>query len=463
MFFLFVADFAVTTNEEIKFFDKNWTLQRTAAHQFSDLSAIAFDEAKDVIYFSDHNSPSGSLFSLHVPEDDHYNYRIQELIKRQLDERIESVAFDPVDDVLYWTDIKQQQILRWQLKSTPAKILTFGDEVPKGISVDFCQRRFYWTNVNSERPTIESAALDGTKHAKVITTNLKNPTSVVVDSLEGRLYWVDVVAGSYFKIESAALDGSDRKEILKLVEKEPTSLALDATSIYFTDDVMKEVIKIDKTTQRMSVVSSFMPSQKLKGIIIHDDFAHYDTSKCQASMKVIQDRIETEKAKNETNSYCLNGGTLDGSICQCPQGFVGKRCERDQCSGFCLNSGTCLVNAGQPSCICTVGFEGPHCETSVCQNFCLNGGRCTVTDKGRPSCNKCNVGFTGDRCERDVCNNYCHNGGVCDLHQDIPSCTCPLGFQGAQCQEEINKYDVVCKEICSDAELDSSLAPICER
>lgn len=460
----FFADFAVTTNEDIKFFDKNWTLLRTAAHQFNDLSAITFDEAKDVIYFSDHNSPSGSVFSLKLSEDDHYNYRIQELIKRQLDERIEGVTFDPVEDTLYWTDMKQQEIMRWQLKSSPAKVLTFGDEVPRGISVDFCMKRLYWTNVNSERPTIETATLTGGQRSKIVTTDLKNPSSVIVDSLKGRLYWVDVVAGSYFKIESSALDGTDRKVLLKLPEKEPTSLSLDSKSIYFTDDVMKEVVKVDKETGKTTVVSTFQSSQKLKGIIVRDDFAHTtNNAKCQEAVVKIQARIKAEQAKNDSNEYCLNGGAIVDSICQCQQGFTGKRCERDQCAGYCLNSGSCLVKGALPTCICPLGFEGAHCETSVCQNFCLNGGRCSVTDKGQAKCSACNVGFAGRRCEQDVCNNYCHNGGVCDLHLGQPSCSCPLGFLGDKCHDQVPKIDVICKEICTDIELDAALVPICER
>lgn len=474
--FDFFSEYAVTTNEEIQFFSKNWTLQRTAAHQFNDLTAITFDDVKDVIYFSDHSSPSGRLFSLRVSEDDQYNYQIQELMKKQLDERIQGVTFDPVSNVLYWTDQKQQQIYSWNMNEStkqPKKLLTFGDEVPTGISVDYCRNRLYWTNTNGIKATIESSDLDGNNHKVLISKDLTNPNSIVVDPFDGRLYWTDVNKGSYFKLESSALDGSDRKVVLTLPEKEPSGLAVDVNSIYLTEPVFKEIIQVNKKEGAGSQkpVASFTHPSVPKGIIVHNYYVddQQPSQACKAAINAIHRRAELQQQINQENEYCLNGGKVVTGAnkktgqkeCQCLSGFSGRRCERDLCSGFCFNGGTCVVNGLIPSCKCSSQYEGANCEVNKCRNFCLNGGKCSISPDGAPVCSKCDTGFTGKRCELDYCSNYCQNGGVCNLKDGLPVCSCSLGFRGPKCTDPVDKKVTICQELCS--KIDDSIAAICEQ
>lgn len=427
------------------------------------------------MYFSDHSHSSGRLFSLRVSEDDQYNYQIQELMKKQLDERIQGVTFNPVSDTLYWTNQKQQQIMSWNMSnaevSQPKEMLTFGDEVPTGISVDYCRGRLYWTNTNGIKATIESVGLDGKDHKVLINEKLVNPNTIVVDPFEGRLYWTDVSKGSYFKLESAALDGSDRKMLVNMPTKEPTGIAIDEGWIYLTEPVYKEILRVNKRAAKtQETVVSFKHPTVPKGIIVHDYFLDNQPvpDVCKDAVAAIKRRSDQQKASRQQNEFCLNGGTLtkptaDDSHkeCQCPVGFSGRRCERDICSGFCLNGGACVIKGAVPQCECTSQYKGTHCEVDKCQNFCLNGGKCSVgkTD-GQPRCSWCNTGFSGNRCELDLCANHCMNGGICNLLNGAPVCSCALGFHGAQCTDVLDKRKLICQQMCSTGA--EAITAICE-
>lgn len=428
----------MTTDEEIQFYSKNWTLLQTAAHQFHDLSAISFDEVQDIIYFTDTNNKLANIFSLKVYEDDHFNYKINELVKKQLDEEILGVAYDPVENVLYWSDTKNRQIHRWNLNDTKNKDtvwMTFGGEIPRGIAVDFCNRKLYWTNINQDLPTIERASLEDPSDREVLVKEgIRSPLAVIVDSFNDRFYWTDYSRGSSYKVESLSLNGTDKTTLVRGTSKKPFGLMVDDDSIYFTDEVDRKIIQINKVTNQRAIVAS-IKDHIPRGIITKNNFALRDhvNTKCQNAVKSIKERIEVEKIKEQKHDtdYCLNGGSeISGDIkkCKCLEGFSGARCEVDMCKNYCLNGGSCFVKNG----------------TAICQ--------------------KCDIGFTGTRCEKDVCQGFCMNGGTCDLYEGKPICTsCPLRYSGERCENTRSKREVICKEICADSEMDEDLKPICER
>ncbi|CAF0807787.1 unnamed protein product [Adineta steineri] len=72
-------------------------------------------------------------------------------------------------------------------------------------------------------------------------------------------------------------------------------------------------------------------------------------------------------------SPCLNGGTYDGSICQCPPSTWGDYCELNGTLGFCSarhcsNGGFCRENIINTTvfvyCQCQPGYRGTKCETN---------------------------------------------------------------------------------------------------
>lgn len=136
-----------------------------------------------------------------------------------------------------------------------------------------------------------------------------------------------------------------------------------------------------------------------------------------------------------TAGACINGGTCTGSgDCSCPNAFYGDRCE---IAGFCAsnpcpNGYTCTDSGnGQGSC-----QAPPFCSSNPCPAGATctpSGCQCLAPTDGLLSCN-------GTR----FCNsNPCQNGGNCtDSPNTTPQggagfCTCPKGFIGDFCEEQI--------------------------
>ncbi|XP_029031043.1 protein eyes shut homolog isoform X2 [Betta splendens] len=198
---------------------------------------------------------------------------------------------------------------------------------------------------------------------------------------------------------------------------------------------------------------------------------------------------------------CRNGGVCEerpeGSLCRCPEPFVGPRCDsrvgaacashacqeqehnctagqhasecvcadgnvvpacggqRNPCSSSpCLNNATCVSKGNDYVCRCLRGFSGKNCEGIIdyCRLLnisCLNEGLC-FSVVGRYQC-VCAPGWTGEFCQYvdDACvmkPNSCLNGATCVTTSQPSSppqftCKCPSGFTGTKCETEINECD----------------------
>lgn len=271
--------------------------------------------------------------------------------------------------------------------------------------------------------------------SSLITEDLTNPLAVVVDPFEERIYWTDYSFGSSYKIESADLDGKNRLKHVHEPSRRPVGLAIDADNIYFANASAKEVVQLNKKSGNMKVVAR-MGSHIPRGIIVRNSFQERDhvTPKCEAALKVVKDKITQEKAE------------IMAPI-----------------SDYCLNEGKEVLEEGNRRCDCPVAFTGARCEIDLCKNYCLNGGTCVAFKNATVRCENCDLGFQGARCEIDICKKNCLNGGMCDLKDRQPVCTCPLGFYGDKCETKRPKWDIVCIEMCQEAEIEEDLKPICQR
>uniref|UniRef100_A0A8C1L6C0 Notch receptor 3 n=1 Tax=Cyprinus carpio TaxID=7962 RepID=A0A8C1L6C0_CYPCA len=175
-----------------------------------------------------------------------------------------------------------------------------------------------------------------------------------------------------------------------------------------------------------------------------------------------------EREVNECQSHpCQNGGTcidlVGHYICSCPPGTLGVLCEinEDDCAtpswprGMpkCQNNGTCVDRVGGYRCNCLPGFTGERCEGDI--NECLSNP-CNPSNSldcvqlpNDYQC-MCKPGFTGRVCQNrfSVCESQpCKNGGVCSVSSSSPlgyTCTCQLGYAGANCERSMNCKELPC-------------------
>lgn len=227
----------MTSNKRIDFYNRNWESVTAAGLLYGRLSALAYDEIRQVIYFNDQRNMNATIYSLALSNDS--NHRIRQVVEKAQDERIQGLAFDPLNRTLYWTDEHNRLIYRADIdnNSKPEVVIRFDDtHNPYGLAIDVCRRQLYWTNVNMVgKSTIERSSLDGTNRKTLIDTNTFFPSGIIVDQYTKRIFWVDDLAGNHYAIESASLDGTDRHLIIQGQYAMPYNLAVDEFNIYWTD------------------------------------------------------------------------------------------------------------------------------------------------------------------------------------------------------------------------------------
>ncbi|XP_063956327.1 fibropellin-1-like isoform X1 [Lytechinus pictus] len=192
------------------------------------------------------------------------------------------------------------------------------------------------------------------------------------------------------------------------------------------------------------------------------------------------------------NNPCAHGGTCRRNYtehalytCECTPGWEGVNCEDDfnECdvrSNPCENGGTCINDIGSYNCTCPDGYYGENCETACADqhNSCAYWAAIRECEKNpnymlvfcKLSCGvckeyvcedkdtRCSRWAADDECTRNplymlgqcqkscsVCiddecfSNPCFNDGVCTDGNNSYTCTCPPGFEGVECEINIDE------------------------
>lgn len=92
--------------------------------------------------------------------------------------------FDPVDRMVYWTEVDDQTIKRAYLNGSGVEIVIQpGVTVPDHLAVDWVARNIYWTC--RERKQIFVSRLNGSSRMALIKTGLDYPRGIAVDPGDG--------------------------------------------------------------------------------------------------------------------------------------------------------------------------------------------------------------------------------------------------------------------------------------
>ncbi|KAK4318174.1 hypothetical protein Pmani_010816 [Petrolisthes manimaculis] len=190
-------------------------------------------------------------------------------------DNIESLDYEPVSGIVYWTDSYGKTIKRSYLPGSPERAnVTMGyaqnldiesRAKPTGMAVDWAGLNLYWSETdrtgNKPRGSILVSTLDGRYRHSIITTGLEVPTSVVVDPDHGYMFWIDI--GSIPKIETSWMDGSKRRILVSDAISQPTGLSIDFAmehTIYWVDVKLNtiEMMREDGTRRTLVAYGNYL-------------------------------------------------------------------------------------------------------------------------------------------------------------------------------------------------------------
>ncbi|AWP05023.1 putative nidogen-1-like [Scophthalmus maximus] len=159
---------------------------------------------------------------------DGYNMRKEEAkpLLHIPDRVVIALAFDCVEQMVYWTDITGPAISKASVSGGDViPVVTKELQSPEGIAIDHVSRLLFWTD--SMRDTVEVSQLDGSQRKVLFDTDLVNPRPIVTNPAYGRLFWADWDRDGP-KIEMANMDGTDRSVLVKDDLGLPNALTFDS-------------------------------------------------------------------------------------------------------------------------------------------------------------------------------------------------------------------------------------------
>ncbi|KAK9511107.1 hypothetical protein O3M35_005737 [Rhynocoris fuscipes] len=392
---------------------------------------LTYDFETSTIFYSD--IQRSSINAVHFNGS---NHRV--IVERQ--GSVEGLAYGSVENSLYWTCNSVGAIYKMSLSNDTMQpevvIKLSASDRPRGIAIDPCDSRIYWTNWNHHRPSIQRAFTSGYEKVSIITKDIRMPNGLALDYLTEKLYWGDARLD---KIERCDYDGSNRVVLTKATPQHPFDLAVYGEYVYWTDWVHHAVIRANKYTGD-DVVWLRKDVPRPMGIDAVSN-SSYDcflnpcrvlnggcSDTCRLDSRgAVQCTCPASKKLDEDGKRCIFNTTTSTN---------GTSCSEDdfQCSdGICIPYS--LTCDQVPHCPDSSDEDVNYCGTRECKHGyrkCLNG-RCVSDMKHCDGINDC-----GDNSDEANC--------TCDLSTHFQ---CKTPQASGQCIR--NKYRCDYDPDCLDA------------
>lgn len=96
-----------------------------------------------------------------------------------------ALAYDVVEDRVYWTDTIRKSISRAFLNGSSQEVVHDSKlQTPDGLAVDIIGRNLYWADTHN----LGISKLDGSHRKALITTNLLQPRDIILDLNKGYVF-----------------------------------------------------------------------------------------------------------------------------------------------------------------------------------------------------------------------------------------------------------------------------------
>ncbi|KAH9370046.1 hypothetical protein HPB48_001923 [Haemaphysalis longicornis] len=403
----------------------------SSAEFMRNIIGLAFDYSERRIFYSD--IQRGSINSVHFNGSGH-----TVLVQKQ--GSVEGLAYEPINNELYWTSHRDASVGRVSLSdptARPEKIVKLGTEdKPRGIVVSSCIKRVFWTNWNSQHPSIQKSYLNGYGVESIITTDIRMPNGIAIDHQLQKLYWSDARLD---KIERCNFTGGDRHVLLSEHPQHPFDLAVYGDFVFWTDWVAHAVLRANKHTGADVVVLRKNVVRPMGIIAVANDTNDCTLSPCS-----------TLNGGCEDQCVVASNGTI---FCQCFLGRTllpgGRRCaaRNANCTSaeFQCGDGACipfeLACDGVQACPDGSDENVIDCATLSCPEgfYRCNNGRCVSKGRvcdGLDACgdysDELNCTCKGDqfKCTRGPCipSNF-----VCDFEPECPDASDEINCPKPDC------------------------------
>ncbi|XP_041973520.1 low-density lipoprotein receptor-related protein 4 isoform X2 [Aricia agestis] len=153
------------------------------------------------------------------------------------------LGVDWIANNIYWTDNEFKVVEVARLDGSCRKTLISGLSEPRALALFPAKAYLYWSDWG-ESPNIERATLDGGNRKIIVDHDLGFPNGITIDYKDRRLYWTDALKD---RIDTADLNGQHRVQLVPDA-KNPFGMTQFKDYIYWTDWYKKSVMRADKRT-----------------------------------------------------------------------------------------------------------------------------------------------------------------------------------------------------------------------
>ncbi|PFX23099.1 Low-density lipoprotein receptor-related protein 6 [Stylophora pistillata] len=312
------------------------------------------EKVKNFFLYTDADDKSTNIISLDV------NYLVSKTLFKHLgDHRPIALDYDPVEDRVYWTDVRQGRIMSAFRNASSAKTIYYCNVLnPDGLAIDHVGRNVYWTDTGTDR--IELGRLDGTKRKVLFKDGLDEPRAIVLDGRNGMMYWTDW--GANPKIEKAGMDGSGRQSIVTGNLAWPNGLTIDQATkrLYWADAKLDKIETTDLNGGNRQLLLSSADQIHPFGLALYENVLYWTDWNKKSIL-----RYNLTSATHETVIPDLQK-PMDIHFYDPSLSFSGPHaCSQN--NGFCTDF--CLLKPGGYRCACPPGMllkpDGRSCDDDV--------------------------------------------------------------------------------------------------
>ncbi|XP_048744811.2 low-density lipoprotein receptor-related protein 4-like isoform X2 [Ostrea edulis] len=206
--------------------------------------AVAFDPIRNMLYWTENDRAEGKVIQRVNVEG-----RSSEIIKAlSEDSVVDGLALDHINRLLFYTDtgldrIQVVSIDNYQICKTVVKDKL--DE-PRAIAIHPLKGKIFWSDWGNE-PKIESANMDGTERRLFLSmSGIAWPNGLIIDYEDNVLYWVDAKQNT---IESISIDGTDRRIVVHETDVHYFGITLVGNQLILSDWKSNSLKTINKSTR----------------------------------------------------------------------------------------------------------------------------------------------------------------------------------------------------------------------